>query len=105
MGMSEWGIELTQQADIDALLKMIADHNLARLAEDLRFHAIIVHDGQKFACIGNGGGREETSEFIEKYPYNFKTIYYPFLKPSWWNSCDDYLWKAKTDNDVPKNIF
>lgn len=106
MGRSEWGIEITNQDDLDALRSLIDQHNILEISEDLELYSIITYQGHKYACLGNGGGRDQTSHFIENYRYKFHVVYYPFGKPDWWINGTESIWKAKSSDDpLPTNLF
>jgi hypothetical protein len=107
MGRSEWGIHLRNQEDFNALLKLIDDHNQnEHKAEALDFYSVIHYNNKIFACVGNGGGRDATTNFIETYSYQFAQVYYPFDKPDDWWTTPTYLWKKMAREDkIPTNLW
>ncbi|AYV82501.1 MAG: hypothetical protein Hyperionvirus1_80 [Hyperionvirus sp.] len=108
MGFSEWGILLESKTDLENLLKLVEEHNGLDLeAETLDFYSVLEFQNKKYACIGNGGGGEVSSQFIRKSnkKYKFKKILYPFKKPKTWNECDKYLWKKESmDEKIPLGL-
>lgn len=104
MGISEWGIQVSCKKDLENLLQVITEHNAGQYGEKLHIASIIRHNRNTYACLTNDGGRYLTSEFLSKRIK--KVIYMPFLKPVWWESCQDYVWKAANSEDVmPLNIL
>lgn len=109
MGFSEWGILIKSQDDIIHLLEIIKRHNekedsSQKYGESLTLYSIIEYEKKKYACIGNYGGRDLTSEYLFKNA-KFKKIYYPFEKPEGWfdNKKFKYLWQSK--NIIPNNLW
>jgi len=97
MGTSEWGIGLADAKQYQVLKELIEEHNKSEEAgEELDFHCLLRFEGAIYACIGNSGGRELTSDFIQKHGYDnrFAKIFYPFEKPDGWYECKDSIWKA-----------
>jgi len=109
MGKSEWGIQINSDKNLNSLKKIVSDHN-DKFSEKLEIYCIIHYDNKLYACIGNLGGREQTTEFIKNHSdFDFAEFYEPFNKPTWWNDCQDYIWKSNTDKlvaspseDLPK---
>ncbi len=113
MGKSEWGFLIESDKDLNLLKQIIQEHNNGGTSdseqmhkkqmygEELFFYAILTHNNKFYACVGNGGGREYTSDFfMSKWT---GIIYYPFNKPNWWLKCQNYVWKTSNKEDnVPE---
>ena len=105
MGQSEWGILITSQADLDAIIKLISAHNSSspeKVGEDLTIGPILRHLGKLYLCLHNGGGRDLTSHFLEMHYSG--DIFYPFQKPTWWRECQNYAWKPTSAEDRPPSF-
>jgi hypothetical protein len=77
--------------------------------EDLDLYSFIRFDGSIFACMGNQGGRECTSYFIDQYQArqgNPLLIYHPFCKPESWNdpACYEIVWQKRSEDDRSDRI-
>lgn len=111
MGLSEWGILIRTNHDITLLKQCICDHNSneeeGEVGEELDLYCFLKFNNNIWACIGNEGGRNFTSNFLDRW-YNEHNIpiniYYPFDKPNGWSECKDYIWQGKLDT-APDVIF
>ena len=106
MGGSEWGFPLYSQDQLLNLLDLVKAHNLAdpsTVGEKITVGGILRHNGKYYLFINNGGGRDLTTAFFERYYQG--VIYYPFSKPVWWHKCQDYAWKCTPASPEPRSIF
>ena len=89
MGFSEWGFLIRNKNDLDHIIELIEEHNNTEdLGEPLFATCVFKYKDTIYLIICNGGGRIRTSDFILKN-YEGTQCYYPFEKPSWWNSTDE----------------
>jgi hypothetical protein len=106
MGRSEWGFLIKTKEDLDHVLELVDEHNSRDdLGEELELTCIFKYRNKLYLCIGNGGGRSFTSEFIDK-KYKGELCYHPFDKPKWWMNLDkqQIMWKADSKTP-PETIF
>lgn len=101
MGNREWGFLITSKKGVNKILKMVRAHNSSKkYGEDLEVCSIIKHDedNKYYLCICNGGGAEQTSEFITSNYADLPNVYFPFEKPDWWNDDTKYstFWSANS---------
>ena len=107
MGRSEWGFLIRSNKDIETIKTLVANHNkesnFEKKGEDLEIYAIIQNpQGKYYICAGNGGGRDQTTDYIRSnYTGSFLI---PFDKPTWWNKAKT-MWRAKNQNDPIPNVF
>jgi hypothetical protein len=126
MGRSEWGVLVTNKADIACIQAVVAAHNAVASAaglpeikypdgevaydtrpryeagEVLSVYALLRYDGGIWMCMGNGGGGLETSCYLKKHLPVHTRVLLPHAKPSGWYACKDYVWLASAvDEPVP----
>jgi hypothetical protein len=104
MGLSEWGIRITNRKEYADALRLINMHNESdpeEVGEDLEFYAVIKFEGALYMCCGNSGGRSYTSNFLERHDHTGLLIYHPFEKPPGWFECEDYVWESEGDDCCP----
>ena len=97
MGKSEWGVLVRSQADMRTVVQLVLQHNMLKeedKGENLRMHSVIRYRGQLFLCLGNGGGADITTAFLNAHKPAHMTVLWPFDKPPGWNECTDYVWQA-----------
>jgi hypothetical protein len=101
MGRSEWAIRVTSNDDIERVLKFIDEQNSSPdSGEGLVLTCLLRFNDKIWACVVNGGGRDETSNFLNNWFQDSTEIYYPFQKPAGWDECVDYIW-SRTSQTSP----
>lgn len=114
MGFSEWGFVVKSDEDISQVLHLIQQHNLLVDNDALQAETLIVYallrriapnstSTSYYLCAGNSGGRQATDEYLTEHCGTIK-IYHPFMKPSWWQSCQDIVWSRHTSSDSKPSI-
>lgn len=112
MGRSEWAFLVKTKEDIDNVLSLVKSHNTCTdydlIGEKLEVYALLKYKKLNcyYLCIGNGGGREQTSNYIIKN-YNNKTktknsVLFPFMKPEWFSDDEQMepFWQAKSYDEA-----
>lgn len=112
MGRSEWAFLVKTKEDIDNVLSLVKSHNTCTdydlIGEELEVYALLKYKKLNcyYLCIGNGGGREQTSNYIIKN-YNNKTktknsVLFPFMKPEWFSDDEqmESFWQAKSYDEA-----
>ena len=113
MGVRTWGFLIKSSEHVDDVLYLVKKHNSLCadekiMAEPLEISSIVkdLDAGNLYIECMNGGGGDNTSQWIETGSWCIPKIYYPFAKPTWWNNDSkvEYVWKL-TNTDGNKNEF
>ena len=93
MGRSEWGIRLRSKQDARDAFTALRQHNELGFAdargEDLEVNAVLRYKGGLWLAVGNGGGRDDSSRFLDAHLPAHIDVLWPFAKPDAWRECDD----------------
>jgi hypothetical protein len=108
MGISEWGIQIKNQADLQHIIDLVKLHNECSnqdiVGEELVLCAILKYNENLYVCLGNGGGRDLTSRFLRKNYSGKSEIYLPFNKPDWWHDTKNCIWRSSSGKPI-ESVF
>jgi hypothetical protein len=107
MGRSEWAFPINSKEDVEKVLSFIILHNNLNVSEDLEAYCILQNKDTKqyYLCVGNDGGREQTSQVLAKYYPKHNNVLLPFSKPKWyWDDTKiTYFWQKQSKDDELKH--
>lgn len=108
MGRSEWVFLVQSKSDVDEVVTLVNKHNTCEnfdlIGEELEVYALLKRNkmDKYYLCVGNGGGREQTSQFIVTNYKKIKTVFFPFNKPQWFSKSNALtsFWSAENEQEV-----
>lgn len=107
MGRSEWAFPISSKADVEEVLAFVKLHNKLDISEELEAYCILQNKSTKqyYLCVGNEGGRGQTSQCLLLYYPKHANVLQPFSKPKWyWDDTKiNYFWQKQSEEDELKH--